>query len=385
MTGADFVKQKASVFEQPLISNYLASILWDFIVLKLADRAPTRVVFFSFSRRERFHLYLFVGQVCACLWQFCVSDSGHGQRCMSWTSDVPLYSTLWQSVVTGGHTCPRPNEQRRVKWEGRVDLPVPRWVASSHPCLRRSPSSPNFDRRSTRSPARLITPRHLRTDVRAFPKTKSPLGRGRWGADGQLRPSKVSTARLACRSANASTIKSKATCSLSAGLQLVFREYHHRLLKSNLSHILSPGSTSLVKLHPSAKPCQVLSLPQFSIEIETAQLLQQIAGHIKLVKGAVDPGNPLSYPFINQENMNCSNCPQTPPSTYYHQSRWRGRTSRSRTLPIYYSIGQSTPFDQVRHQEVCLDHGRKDSCLQRGSSRIRRYCNAWRRGCWSRR
>ena len=81
-------------------------------------------------------------------------------------------------------------------------------------CLYCIFSCPNFDRRATRSPARLISPRHLSTD-RESPSLER-LERRRW-------PASISR-QLACRSAAACYKTGKATPPLSAGLQLVLGE-----------------------------------------------------------------------------------------------------------------------------------------------------------------
>ena len=64
---ADFVEQKASVFEQLLISNYLlAHIVLSETALS-SNCSFTLRYFLPFSTAEHIHLHLFVRQACACL------------------------------------------------------------------------------------------------------------------------------------------------------------------------------------------------------------------------------------------------------------------------------------------------------------------------------
>ena len=175
---------------------------WDTTVLKLADHAFTNQVFSFIFKRGHIHSYLFARQVGACLWQLCAIWFSRGSvACREQATSLSALlsdNQLWQ----GRHTCPRPNEQRRVKWAGGVDLPVPRWLPTTHPwtpfpCL--SKLWPEVD--TLTWPADLGQPPLTRGPDLAG-ETKSPSG-GCQGVDGQLRPSKVSIARLARRSSNA--------------------------------------------------------------------------------------------------------------------------------------------------------------------------------------
>ena len=203
-------------------------------------------IFFHFQQRST--------SICICLWDklvlvcdsFGVSDSRQAALHIVNKRRPSLLYSLTISCDRR-HTCPRPNEQRRVKWPCGVDLPVPRWVDTSHPC----PAVP--------PPVQTLTGgRHAHLSGWSHPGT----------SELRLRPSKVSISRqLARRSAGASYKTGKAPPPLSAGLQLVLGEYILAIFSApeRDSQIYSPvslGSTSLVKLHPSAKPCQVIIYSQ---------------------------------------------------------------------------------------------------------------------------
>ena len=80
------------------------------------------------------------------------------------------------------------------------------------------------------------------------------------------------------------------------------------------------------------------------------------SGHIKLVKGAVDP-DPTEYLLPSMEMKREDQ--QKPYVPNFH------------LLNMLSNLAQVIQFhSKVWHQEVCLDHGRQDPCLQGGSPGI---------------
>ena len=162
----------------------------------------------------------------------------------------------------------------------------------------------------------------------------------------QLLFNKVSTARLACRSTGI-PIKGKATPPLPAEPQ----RCSVSVLKNRIWDQKKISSQAPLLwwswLHQRNHARSVFHY------MKTVRIKWISAGHIKLVKGAVDP-DPTEYllPSIEMKRED-----QQKPYVVNQK-----RKSANRSL-----------FDQVWHKEVCVDHGRQDPRLQGGHPRVWRH------------